>query len=158
MIQKYVFSVLLNQIITKNSKIMITLIVVLIIVVIGILSKLIHNRIQREIYHRVIVNNLFMEKFLQSDDYLAIAYTKRSGLQGFQVIPVEQFTSKKSIRKYFRSQSSNLKNLKNCFRSPCAVSKFKENPNIGFLMDLERTCLNSRFCALCPSRFQCNPN
>lgn len=128
-----------------------------IFVIVGgcILSKLIHNRVQNEIYHRVILNNLFMEKFISSDDYLAIAYTKKSGLDGFQLKSMEQLTSKKAIRKYFRLQSSSLKRLKDRFKNQSAVSQFQENPNIGYLMDLERNCLNSRFCSLCPSRFQC---
>lgn len=137
---------------------MITLIVIFIIVVIGILSKLIHNRVQNEIYRRVRLNNLFIEKFLSSDDYLAISYAKRSGLKEFQLIPIEQLHSPKAIRKYFRSQSSSLKELKNCFKNPSAVYKFQGNPHIGYLMDLERSCLNSRFCALCLSRFQCKTN
>ena len=137
---------------------MIILIVILIIVVIGFLSKLAYNRVQNEIYHRVRLNNLFLEKLLSSDDYLAIAYTKRAGITGFKLIPIDQFDSQKAIRKYFRSQSSSLKKLKDCFKCPSAISKFQENPHIGYLMDLERSCLNSRFCACCPLRFQCKTN
>jgi hypothetical protein len=134
---------------------MVIVIIILIILGIAILSKLVYNRVQNEIYHDVIVSNLFLQNFLSSSDYLAIWYAKRAGLDTFEIIPVENLSSKKRVRQYFRTQNRCLSKLKDCFKCSYAVTLFSKNPNIESLMDLERTCIHHTFCSLCPSRWSC---
>ena len=135
---------------------MVIFLIILISLVAGILLfRMVYNYVQKEIQHNVRMYNLFLERFLSSDDYLAKSYAKRSKLDEFQIIPIEKLSSKKAIREYYRLQDSSLENLRKCFKCRYATFLIDKNPDISSLMDLERTCLQHKFCSSCEKEFSC---
>ena len=135
---------------------MVIFLIILISLVAGILLfRMVYNYVQKGIQHNVRENNLFIEKFLSSDHYLAKTYANRSKLNEFQIIPIESFSSQKAIRKYAKLQDKSLDRLKECFKCLHVTSLFQNNPNIEYMMDTEITCLNHEFCSSCPHKHEC---
>ena len=134
---------------------MIVFLSIIICLGIYVFTRIVHNYVQNEIRHNVRENNLFIEKFLSSDHYLAKSYANRSKLNEFQIIPIESFSSQKAIRKYAKLQDKSLDRLKECFKCLHVTSLFQNNPNIEYMMDTEITCLNHEFCSSCPHKHEC---
>jgi len=135
---------------------MVAIILILVCLCVCIVVKMIHGCVQNEVKHDVETNNVFIKSFLSSDDYLAKLYASRSKLNEFKIMSIEQLTSKKSIRQYLRLQDRSLGKLIDCFKCHKAAKLMKQNANIQYLMDLERTCLHHTYCSTCPCEGTCH--
>ena len=124
-----------------------TLVVILSLILAVVLVRLIIKVYHKSIIYGINHGNKVIKTFLESDNELAQLYVKRSNLDQFKIVELDNLPGNKMLRAYSNNQRKAIDAFKQCFKSYCARLDVEEDGiNIDTLMDKERACLSHSYC------------